>query len=151
KVRIEFTVDRPTDVTVYVEDGQGNIIRHLAAGVLGKNPPEPLQANTLAQSLEWDGKDNLGKPAAGGPLKVRVRLGMKPELDCFLMYTPEAAGEVSAGAVGPGGALYVSQKDGVANGNMGGHKIKVYTRDGKYQKVLPPFPADIAPAKVKAL
>ena len=54
-------------------------------------------------------------------------------------------------AVGPGGTLYVFHKDGTANGNMGGHKIKVYNRDGKHLKVLTPFPADIAPEKVKAL
>src|ERR1700722_9842561 len=61
KVRIEFTVDRPTDVAVHVEDSEGKIVRHLAAGVLGKNPPEPLQPNSLAQSLQWDGKDDFGK------------------------------------------------------------------------------------------
>src|SRR5262249_33389235 len=54
-------------------------------------------------------------------------------------------------AVGPGGALYVFHKDGTANGNMGGHKIKVYSRDGKHLRVLAPFPADIAPEKVKGL
>ena len=43
QVTIAFTVDRPTDVAVAIEDGQGKVIRHLAAGVLGKNPPEPLQ------------------------------------------------------------------------------------------------------------
>jgi DNA-binding beta-propeller fold protein YncE len=151
KVKIEFAVDRNTDVAVYIEDAQGKVIRHLAGGVLGKNPPEPLKANSLAQSLEWDGKDNFGKAAAGGPFKVRVRVGMKPEFDGFLMHNPDASGEVSAVAVGPGGSLYVFHKDGVANGNMGGHKIKIYNRDGKHQKVILPFPADIAASKVKAM
>jgi hypothetical protein len=76
---------------------------------------------------------------------------MKPEFDRFLLYNPEASGETSAVAVGPGGTLYVFHKDGASNGNMGGHKIKVYNRDGKHLKVLFPFPADIAPEKVKAL
>ena len=76
---------------------------------------------------------------------------MKPEFDRFLMHNPEASGEISAVAVGPGGSLYVFHKDGTANGNMGGHKIKVYNRDGKHLKVLAPFPADIDPKKVKAL
>lgn len=151
KVRIDFTVDRATDVAVYVEDSQGKVIRHLVAGVLGKNPPEPLQPNSLTQSLEWDGKDNFGKAAAGGPFKVRVKLGMKPEFDGFLMHNPDGCGEVSAVAVGPGGSLYVFHKDGTANGNMGGHKIKLYNRDGKHRKVLVPFPADIAYERVKAL
>ena len=76
---------------------------------------------------------------------------MKPEFDGFLMHNPDGSGEISAVAVGPGGTLYVFHKDGTANGNMGGHKIKVYNRDGKHLKVLAPFPADIAPEKVKAL
>src|SRR5947207_1285680 len=151
RVKIDFTVDRNTDVAVHVEDADGKIIRHLAAGVLGKNPPEPLKANSLAQSLEWDGKDDYGKPAAGGPFKVRVQLGMKPEFDRFLLHNPEGSGEVSSVAVGPGGSLYVFHKDDTANGNMGGHKIKVYNRPGKHQKVLLPFPADIDPKKVRAM
>lgn len=149
--KIEFTVDRPTDVAVTIEDAEGRIIRHLAAGVLGPNPPAPLKPDTLAQSLDWDGKDNFGKRAAGGPLRVRVQLGMRAEPGGFLMHNPHASGEVSALAVGPRGTLYVFHKDGTANGNMGGHKIKVYDRDGKHQKVLVPFPADIAADKVKAL
>src|SRR5262249_51053386 len=60
-IKLEFTSDRATDVTVTVEDAHGKIVRHLAAGVLGKNAPEPLQPNTLAQSLTWDGKDDFGK------------------------------------------------------------------------------------------
>ncbi len=151
QIRIDFTVDRHTDVAVTVEDAQGKIIRHLAGGVLGKNPPEPLQPNALAQSLTWDGRDDFGKPAAGGPFKVRVQLGMKPEFDRFLMHNPDASGSISAVAVGPGGSLYVFHKDGTANGNMGGHKIKVYNRDSKHERVLVPFPADIAFDKVKAL
>src|SRR5574341_733149 len=81
--RIEFEVSREVDVTVRVEDAAGSVVRHLAAGVLGKNPPEPLRPGSLRQSLEWDGKDDSGKPATGGPFRVRVRLGMKPEFDGF--------------------------------------------------------------------
>lgn len=148
---IKFTVDRPTDVAITIEDKEGKIIRHLAAGVLGKNAPEPLQPNTLTQSLTWDGKDDFGKAAIGGPFQIRVQLGMKAEFDRFLMHNPQASGSVASVAVGPGGSLYVFHHDGTANGNMGGHKIKVYTRNGKHLKVLAPFPADIAPEKVKGL
>jgi hypothetical protein len=151
QVKIEFAVDRATDVAVYVEDGQGKVIRHLAAGVLGKNPPEPLKPDVLSQSLTWDGKDNFGKAAAGGPFKVRVRLGMKPEFDGFVLYNPEGSGEISTVGVGPSGTLYVFHRDGTANGNMGGDKIKLYDRDGKHLKVLTPFPADLPLERVKAL
>jgi DNA-binding beta-propeller fold protein YncE len=150
-IQIDFTADRKTDVAVTIENAKGAIIRHLAAGMLGKNPPEHLQADSLSQSLTWDGKDDFGKPATGGPFRVRVQLGMRPEFDRFLMHNPDGSGEVSTAAVGPRGILYVFHKDGTANGNMGGHKIKVYNRDGKHQKVLAPFPADIDAKKVKAL
>jgi outer membrane protein assembly factor BamB len=150
-LKIEFTADRNTDVAVTVEDADGTVIRHLAAGVLGKNPPEPLQPNSLKQSLEWDGKDDFGKAAVNGPFRARVRLGLQPEFDRFLMHNPDGSGEISAVAVGPQGNLYAFHRDGTANGNMGGHKIKVYTRDGKHLKVIAPFPADITPNKVKAL
>lgn len=151
KTTIAFAVDRATDVAVSIEDSNSKIVRHLAAGVLGKNPPEPLQANSLAQTLVWDGKDDRGKDAQNGPFKVRVQLGMKAEFDRFLLHNPHASGEVSSVAVGPGGDLYLFHKDGTANGNMGGHKVKLYDRDGKHKKVLVPFPADIDAKKVKAL
>lgn len=150
-IKIDFTADRPTDVVVTIEDAKGKIIRHLAAGVLGKNAPEPLQPNKLDQSITWDSRDDFGKPAVGGPFKVRVQLGMKPEFDRFLMHDPHGSGEISSVAVGPAGSLYVFHRDAVVNGNMGGHKIKVFSRDGKHQKVLAPFPADIDPKKLKAL
>lgn len=150
KLNITFTVDRATDVTVQVEDAAGKVVRHLAAGVLGKNAPPPLRPDTLAQSIEWDGKDDFGKPA-GKAATVRVRLGLRPAFDGFLMHNPHASGEVSSVAVGPGGDLYVWHKDGTANSNQGGHKVKVHARDGKYRRVIVPFPADIDPKKVKAL
>lgn len=149
--KIDFIVNRATDVAVTIEDAKGKIVRHLAGGVLGKNPPEPLQADTLAQSVPWDGKDDFGKAAGGGPFQVRVQLGMNGAFDRFLMHNPHGSGAISAVAIGPGGSLYVFHRDGTVNGNMGGHKIKVYDRDGKHRKVLAPFPADIAPEKVTAL
>lgn len=151
KTRIEFSVDRATDVAVTIEDAKEKVVRHLVAGMLGKNPPEPLVADKLAQAIEWDGKDDYGKPATGAPFSVRVQLGMKAEFDRFLMHNPHASGPISSLAIGPKGALYVFHRDGTANGNMGGHKIKMYDRDGKHQRVLAPFPADIAADKVKAL
>jgi DNA-binding beta-propeller fold protein YncE len=151
KVTIHFAVNVETDVAVYIEDAAGKTVRHLVAGVLGKNPPDQLRAGSRKQSLEWDGKDDFGKLAAGGPFKARIKLGMKPEFDRFLLHNPEGSGLTHAVAVGPDGTLYVFHVDGTANGNMGGHKIKLYNRDGKHLKVLTPFPANIAAEKVKPL
>jgi len=55
-VRIEFTVDQLGDVAVTVEDAKGRVVRHLVAGVLGENPPPPLERNSLAQSIIWPGQ-----------------------------------------------------------------------------------------------
>ena len=79
--QILFGVSVSTDVEVAILDVQGKIVRHLAAGVIGQGtPPVPLAAG-LSQSLTWDGKDDSGNAAAGGPFSVRVRLGLKPEFD----------------------------------------------------------------------
>jgi DNA-binding beta-propeller fold protein YncE len=152
KTTITFAVSAPTDVEVGILDGSGKVIRHLVAGVVGGkgNPPEPLK-NGLSQSVEWDGKDDGGKPATGGGFKVRVAAGMKPQFENFLLYNRDGSGGVTAVACGPNGSLYAFYVDSCANGNMGGHKIKIYGRDGKHQKVLAPFPADISPDRVKAL
>ena len=66
KTIITFAVSAPTDVAVYIEDAKRKIVCHLAAGLLGKNPPEPLKANSLEQTLVWDGKDGDGQVVAGG-------------------------------------------------------------------------------------
>ena len=77
KTVIEFAVSRQTDMAVYIEDSAGKVVRHLVAGALapagsvqgGKKPAPPLKAG-LSQSLAWDGKDDYGKEAVGGPFKV---------------------------------------------------------------------------------
>src|SRR2546423_612253 len=50
-LRLTFGVTKYTDVTVEVVDAAGKRIRALAAGKLGANPPAPLQANSLKQTL----------------------------------------------------------------------------------------------------
>ena len=174
KIKIEFTVDRETDVAVSVEDAAGKVVRHLAAGRLGKNAPPPLVADALAQSIEWDGKDDLGHtvfPSPSGkmgtgtvfeksvengasphfPFRVRVSAGMTPRFDGFLLSNPAASGPVDALAVGPKGALYLFHADATANNNMGSDKIKIIDREGRHVRAITPFPADIAPEKIKGL
>ncbi len=152
KFTITFTVAGPTDAEVAVLDAGGKVVRHLAAGMLGgeKPPPEPLKPG-LAQSLEWDLKDDAGKPASGGPFKVRVKLGLKPEFDGFLLDNPVGTGSIGALAVGPGGQLYIWHHDCTANGNQGAEKLKVIGRDGKYVRTLIPYPANLSPEKAKVL
>lgn len=152
RTRITFTVAAPTDVEVAVLDASGKTVRRLVAGVLGGTnpPPKPLKPG-LAQELEWDGRDDAGRPAAGGPFRVRVRLGMKPEFDSFLLDCPEATGKVTAMAVGPGGQLYLWHRDSTANENQGANKLKVIGRDGKYVRTLMPYPASLPAVKARVL
>jgi hypothetical protein len=149
KVTISFAASRETDVAVYVENAKGKVVRHLVAGVLGKSPPPPLKPG-LSQSLTWDGKDDKGEAAKDGPHKVRVRLGMKPEFDGFLLENPASTGAISSLAVGPGGSLYAFHRDAVW-AHWGSGKIKVLNRDATHQRVIMPFSASIAPEKIKPL
>jgi hypothetical protein len=82
KTGIAFTVSGNTDVEVAILGARGKVVRHLAAGVLGGKtpPPAPLKAG-LSQRLEWDGRDDYGRKASGGPFKVRVRAGMGVRVD----------------------------------------------------------------------
>ncbi len=149
-VTVRFALSGPSDVAVYVLDAQGKCVRHLGAGMLGSTnpPPAPLKPG-LSQSLEWDGKDDYGKPAAGGSFRVRVALGLKPKFAGFLNWHPDALPKTVLVAVGPQGNLYYFYQDPVSNFNMGGHKVKVRGRDGKHLRTLVPFRADIKPERHK--
>jgi hypothetical protein len=163
KVKIDFAVDRATDVAVYVESAGGKVVRHLVAGLLGANAPLPLRAGTLAQSLEWDGRDDDGRQVFGGPpgaaqpadaggFRVRVALGLRAS------YAGEAFAEVNGPnrllnvmglAVAPDGRLYVlDELHGFAH--TGGTTVHVYRRDGSYEKTIKPFPAHLPPERLKA-
>ncbi|MCX7806083.1 MAG: hypothetical protein N3A38_12955 [Planctomycetota bacterium] len=154
KVRIEFAADRETDVAVYIENSKGEIVRHLVAGVLGKNPPEPLKAGSLSQSVEWDGLDDDGRPASGGPFRVRVGLGLKASWGGVAFCEKDQSGPnhlsgVSGLAAGPDGRVYVMD-------NRSGwlywpaHAIHVFRRDGSYERTIKPFPSNTPPEKIAA-
>src|SRR5438105_2465873 len=85
KTVVSFAVSASTDVEVSVLDAKGVVLRHLAAGLLGgvQAPPEPLKAG-LSQSVEWDGLDDFGKAAPGGPFRIRVRAGTGMKFGRFI-------------------------------------------------------------------
>jgi DNA-binding beta-propeller fold protein YncE len=147
RVKIEFAVDRETDVAVFIEDAKGQVVRHLAAGVLGKNAPAPLKPG-LAQSVEWDGKADWGKPAPAGPFKVRVALGLGAKYDKVLASDPQNIGGPKALAVGPDGTLYVCASAGAALPNWGTERIAALDRDGKYLRTVLPYPANLKKEEV---
>ena len=107
--RLNFTIRAVKDAQeLFDKKGLVNALYALGcnctAGRLGVNAPAPLAKGALEQTLNWDGKDDLGKRAEGGPFSVRIALGLKPELDRFLGDNPAALGSVRAlGEVRTGG------------------------------------------------
>jgi len=149
KVRIDFAVDRETDVAVFIEDAKGKVVRHLVAGVLGKNPPAPLKAGALEQSVEWDGLADYGKPAQGGPFKVRVALGLNVRYDKVLLRDANTLGLIQGLAVAPDGILYVLTTNGGTI--FRGDAVLAFNRDGTYYRTVAPFPSDLRADQVKDL
>jgi hypothetical protein len=151
KVRISFAVDRETDVAVFVEDGGGQVVRHLAAGVLGQNAPAPFKPG-LAQSVDWDGKADWGKPAGAGPFRVRVALGLGAKFGSVVAEERQNfGGSIRGLTVGANGELYVLSSVGAAVPNWGTEQLTAADRQGKYLRTIMPFPADIDPAKLGKL
>ncbi|MCG3179116.1 MAG: hypothetical protein BIFFINMI_01447 [Phycisphaerae bacterium] len=137
---ITFAAATDTDVEVAVLNAAGRVVRHLAAGRLGANAPAPLQKDSLRQQLTWDGKDDLGKPAQGGPFKARVGLGVTPTFSKTIVDNPAAIGSVRGFAVGAGGELFVLHNHGSIHPDDNSGFCAVYGRDGKYLRTILPYP-----------
>ncbi len=145
KVTIDFAVDRETDVAVYIVNAKGRAIRHLVAGVLGKNPPKPLKPG-LSQSVTWDGKADYGKAASGGPFKVRVAIGMSVKYDKVLDRDENDLNHIKGLAVGPDGTVYVLDAPGSV---WKGEQIVAFGRDGRYHHSVVPFATNLKMEEVK--
>jgi hypothetical protein len=106
QVRIAFDVSVPTDVEVAILDGRHAVVKHLAAGVVGDNPPAPLRPG-LSQELYWDGRDDFGRPATGGPFQVRVRAGTQLKFGRLSGADPYNCGTIDSLATDENGNVYV--------------------------------------------
>jgi len=157
-VTVSFALSAPNDVAVYVLDAKGKCVRHLAAGMLGgeKPPPAPFKAE-LVQSLTWDGKDDYGRTAEGGPFKVRVCLGLEPEFDRMIGHKPACVtggmsmNRIGGLGVGPDGTVYVlTTLSGFGTGSSHA-SIKAFDRDGVYLRMVAPYPANLPEDKLKGI
>jgi hypothetical protein len=158
-VAVSFALGRAADVEVAVLDAQGKPVRHLAAGVLGgKNPPPAPLRPGLEQRLVWDGMDDLGRPAAGGPFKVRVRAGMKVEFGRLIGGSPYTGGvvqmpyraPVNGLVVDADGKLFVKMMSAVGshgNSGMWPWHFRQFDRKGEYLRTLLPYPPSTAPER----
>jgi hypothetical protein len=140
--RLTFAVSQATDATAWVVDGQGHIVRHLAAGVLGKNAPAPFKADSLEQSILWDGKDDAGQPvtAAADSLKFHVALGDRAELERVVGWNGNRiGGNIMGLGVNKDGELFVL----AAYGARGMSSMRVFSREGKYLRTVMPYPSTL--------
>jgi len=150
---ITFASTAACDATVAIVGPDGKIVRHLASGVLGKNAPRPFQQDSLEQRIEWDGKDNAGKPAPPD-CDVHVGLGLKAEFERNIGYDPFAipcdtggsqlrevreaaeAGNAFVVAEGSSGETYV-----LGAPDRAGYQGRVFKK-GKYVRTFWPVSAD---------
>lgn len=154
---LSFALSQATDVEIAVVDAKGRLVRHLAAGVLGgKNPPPPPLRPGLAQKLVWDGKDDVGQRAKGGPFQFRVRAGTSVQFGRLLGDSPYTGNVVSMpyrapvnGLVTDGtGSLYVLMMSAVGshgNSGMWPWHLRKFDRDGNYVQTLLPYPPSTHP------
>jgi DNA-binding beta-propeller fold protein YncE len=150
--KISFAVSTTTDVEVAVLAANGRTVRHLAAGLLGPQPPEPLRPNALSQELVWDGKEDSGKAAAGGPFKARVRLGTRPVLEKIIGQNVGETGYIVALATHPvSGELYVFHLSSALHPDDNSGTCSVLNRQGKYLRTIAPWAATVPPEKLKGL
>lgn len=144
---ITFAVSDTTDVEVtIVKASDSSIVRRLAAGKLGSNPPPPFTANSLSQTISWDGRDELGDTVdQGAALLVRVRAGMSVALDRVTGQTPYYYAKFLTTAFDPeNGKLYVMGNNNALGGYNTNNKniaIRQYNEDGTYAKTVFPCPS----------
>lgn len=156
KVVIRFSSKTITDAEVAILNAKEEVVRSLAAGMLGKNAPEPFSKDAMEQEVAWDGLDDDGKPASGGPFKARVRLGLQPKLEGYLFDHPGRIDDTPGCALGVDKQGHLYHQSCPGYGSTGGFRwsargmlTRVYDRAGKYQKTIVPFPANTPQEKLK--
>ncbi|MBL8027412.1 MAG: T9SS type A sorting domain-containing protein [Fibrobacteres bacterium] len=147
---IEFELSEATDVAIsIINSGNSQVIRNIAGGVLGANPPLPLQANSLRQLLTWNGRNNFGELVSlpDSLISLRVRAGMTLKMNALIendyyMFAalngikalPDGSFILAAGTMPTMGAGGYSGK---------GMALRKYDAAGKYNNTIFPPPANL--------
>ena len=146
-ITIAFTASATTDVEVAVLAADSTVVRHLAAGLLGRNAPEPFKRDSLAQEIAWDGKDDAGLPPSTlhpPPFSIRVSLGLQPRLDKILGRNDNTlSGEICAITASPKGELFVLLSDAY----RGRAELRVLDHAGRYLRTIMPYAAKTPEAR----
>ena len=162
-VAVAFALSKPADVEVAVLDAKGQVVRHLAAGVLGgKNPPPAPLKQGLEQRIAWDGRNDQGAEAAGGPFKIRVRSGMSVAFGRFLGGSPYTGGvvqmpyraPVNGLVVDAEGNLFVKLMSAVGshgNSGMWPWHLRKFDSKGGYLATILPYGPRTAPEKASGV
>ena len=147
---IAFEVKEKTDVTLWISDAAGKMVRHIASGMLGENPPEPFQKGTLKQTIAWDGKDDGGKRVSPGKYQAHVGLGLEAKFDRVIPIQKDTERIIKGLAVDKRGNLYVYNGIDFQNRSWKGPMyIDVYDKSGRYVRQIMPFPSNLPLDKVK--
>ncbi|PCJ62618.1 MAG: hypothetical protein COA79_03635 [Planctomycetota bacterium] len=145
QIAISFTTKGFCDVTVAIENSKGDIVRHLASGVLGPKAPKPFKANSKSQTLIWDSKNDRGRYVNNvNEMTVRVSLGLKPQYEKSLYWEPKRRlGRGGAGTRCTEDPIPVATPEGVYlyDGN-GVDFVKFFDHEGNYVRMIYPFPAN---------
>lgn len=153
---VTFGISEKTDVEVAILDAKGQVVRHLAAGVLGADTPAPPPLKPgLSQSLTWDGKGDYGLPVLkpdtrhATPFSLRVRAGMGVRLEKIVGGDPYAFYSKQSGQ-GDHFQWSLVGLEAKSDGNVyvmgntifyGGQVIRQYDAAGNYIKTVFPPPA----------
>lgn len=83
---IAFTLAKTSDVTVRILNRKGDVIRHLACGMVGlEKAAKPFAPGSLSQKVLWDGRDDQGKPVKPDGCRAVVLVGMEAKFEKFLL------------------------------------------------------------------
>lgn len=136
--KISFEVSEETDVTVAVYGEDKKIIKHIAAGRIGKeiNSPKPLKTG-LSQELNWDFTDDFGKKVRNSEYEIKVSIGASIIFDGFIGEDPYLFGSIHSMCVDEDNHLYLMSYAGGYNQNM--DTLREFSANGKYVKTLIPF------------
>jgi HEAT repeat protein len=151
-VRIKFALTQPLDVEVAVVDASGRVVRHLAAGMVGRSKAAPpLVGGALRQSILWDRRDDLGRPAVNGKYKVRVRMGMQVAFGRNIGDNPYVIENPRSIATDRAGNVHLmSQSYRSGDGKSAGPKyIQVFDRSGKYLRTTMPYSSSLSRDRLK--
>jgi hypothetical protein len=138
---IRFAVSEYTDVEVTIlKTADSSIVRRLVVGKLGANPPSPLTANSLIQTILWDGRDELGDTVdAALPLSVRVRAGMSVVLDKILDHNPYYFTSILGISKDDNGNIFIYGGYGMGSN----YTLRQFDANGNYLRTALPFAAGL--------